>query len=70
MMNRIQAAIRSKRTPFYMSGKFFDWQTGLEYFNTKHFAGPYEGECFVGRDLFRTWIDNGERAWTCLEIAR
>ena len=59
-----------KKIPFIMSGKIRDYESGREYFNFKTWAGPYEGYCFVGADLFKTWIENGERCWACEELVK
>lgn len=50
--------------PFYADGKFLDWGTGNEYFDSGKFAGPYNGLVWVQGDVFETGIDdNGNRSW-------
>ena len=61
-----------KTLPFYLNetGKFYDYFTGGEHFGKPGtFAGPFEGECYVGSSIFRTSIDKltGERCWSCIK---
>ena len=61
---------RWSRIPYYMCGKFRDWDSGYEYFDHTKFAGPYEGYCWAIGSIFETWIDRatGERARKCVQV--
>lgn len=53
-----------EKLPFYMDGMFREYETGDEFFDSRKFAGPYEGLCYVGPDIFRTWVDcDKQRHW-------
>lgn len=62
---------KERNTPFFMGNKFFSFTTGEELVISKELKGHYEGYCWIGQDLFETWIDkkHESRAWKVIELA-
>lgn len=57
-----------RKCPFWLDGVFYDHDNGHEYNNQRSF-GAYDGLCFVGTSLFKTWLDDdGNRNWSCVAV--